>query len=112
MKQTWHNSNADMTDENYKQEMLIFVEKFNKDAKKFLIDSIGINKVIPVGLQEWVGQNIASKLISQVEKAAFIVPEDIFEEVSIEQTNEEHADTIEKTRYFSSIDDATKWLVS
>jgi len=110
MEQIWHNSNADMTDEDYKHEMLIFVEKFNQSANKFLIDSTGINKVIPVELQEWVGQNIASKLINQVDKAAFIVPGNIFEEVSIEQTNEEHADAFEKTKYFSSLDDANEWL--
>lgn len=110
MEQKWHNNGRDMTDDDYKLEMQHFLTNFHPKADKFLVDSTGLNLIVNTELQQWVGQRIASKLIDKVNKAAFLVPSDIFEEVSIEQANVANPAAVDKTEYFDSAVEAMQWL--
>ncbi|MEA2041240.1 MAG: STAS/SEC14 domain-containing protein [Bacteroidota bacterium] len=112
MEQKWHNINNEMTDEDYKTEMKIFLSKFHEDTDRFIVDTQNIDMLINTDLQKWLGEMTAPKLVNKVKKAAFLVSSDIFLDISIEQANASNPLTEIKTEYFDNALEAIKWVAS
>lgn len=95
----------------YLQKWAEFVEHYQPVA--FLVDSRQGHKVITPDLQEWHDQTIVPSYIrGGVRKIAFILPQDIFAVVSLEQTfSEENALNELRTGYFEDSQKAREWLL-
>jgi len=102
-----------MNDEEYRKESLNFLKTANTcKAYGNLIDTQDFQFTIVPKTQEWLNTIVFPKLIATgVKKMAFLVTEELFAQVSIEQTMEE--DTAKEgfqTYYFKNRDEAMLWL--
>lgn len=69
--------------------------------------------VIDPEMQEWIDDNINQKEIEiGVRFEAFLMPGDLVEQLSVQQTMEEQYGQSIETQYFSERDTALKWLMS
>lgn len=69
--------------------------------------------VIDLELQEWIDAIINKKEIELgVEFEAFVMPQDLINQLSIEQTMEEQHGKIIETAFFSDKNEALEWLSS
>lgn len=109
----WENENGDMTIEEYKEEMLIFLNTIeSRKPLNTLVDTRTFALVIAPELQEWVDKNISIKINKIIDKLAFVLPEDIFTQVSIQQAiDEEEGQNYNNVSYFESIDKARAWFI-
>jgi hypothetical protein len=80
----------------------------------FLVDSRRGHVIMTPDIQTWHDQTIVPRYINAgVEKIAFILPKDIFEATSLEQTfGEEEAKSKLETQFFEDLDEARAWLYS
>jgi hypothetical protein len=80
----------------------------------FLVDSRRGHVLMTPDIQEWHDHNIVPRYINAgVEKIAFILPKDIFEAASLEQTfSEDEAKSKLETQFFEDIEEARVWLYS
>lgn len=111
-KYTWQTATEDMTEEEYHEQNDIILETVNEhNIRKHLLDTRKFNFAITPEIQEVVVQRFFAPLtLLGDQKAAFLVPEDIFAQVSLEQVMEEEASGTLKTRYFEDEDAAKTWL--
>ncbi|MCS6822033.1 MAG: STAS/SEC14 domain-containing protein [Microscillaceae bacterium] len=108
---------GDLTEEQYKENMKILVEWILKlPPVHFNLVYPNLNFPITPELQEWTKSNVflAVDRHKRLKKAAFIVPQEVFDQIvteflSVEQTMEENFDLFE-TRYFTSEKDAYMWF--
>ncbi len=111
---TWLKSTATMNEEEFKEEMINLAELVIKHKARFLLSSTKdmLFPIVPE-LQEWITQNIAPKIMhSGFQKQAIIIPEDIFAQMSLEQTIEdiEKEEHTHKTKFFTTNEEALKWF--
>ncbi|MCU0446610.1 MAG: hypothetical protein MUE85_17015 [Microscillaceae bacterium] len=99
------------------QEFMNYLEKWcdlieSNQPRGFLVDSRKGHVVMTPDIQEWHDHTIVPCYINAgVKKVAFILPEDIFEATSVEQTFEEaQASHDLQTQFFDDIDEARIWL--
>jgi len=113
LEQCWTNQEGNMSVEDYKIDMfnyLKFVEKYN--IKNALINTELFGFSITPDIQEWIDKNIAVKANCIVKKIAFVLPSDIFAQVSIQQTmDEKEGVKYQNVNYFENINDAEKWIL-
>ncbi|MCS6968959.1 MAG: STAS/SEC14 domain-containing protein [Cytophagales bacterium] len=107
---------GNMTEEEYKANMHILVEWMLKlPGVRFTLVYPNLNFPITPDLQEWTKLNVFEPTAHKgLEKAAFIVPPAVFEQImieflSVEQTMEE-AHGIFQVKYFTSEEEAFKWF--
>lgn len=99
------------------------IEEFKDDLQKFLkiVEQIkpiknvwnlsNFELTINLDLQEWIDTTINQKEIELgVKYEAFIMPENIINQLSIEQTMEEQHGQSIKTKYFSDSNEALEWI--
>ncbi len=114
LEQVWTDETNLMTDDEYKIDMyhyLKFVEKYQLSLA--LIDTQKFQYLIPIRIQTWVDKKIAARANKIVKHIAFIVPKDIFAQVSVQQTMEESEGICyQNIRYFENKEEAKKWLLS
>lgn len=80
-------------------------------GKKALLDNRDFLFTITPELQEWQAKHIFPKAIKQgLEKVAIIMSQELFSQMSIEQTIEEHEEIEVITCYFDDISKAKEWL--
>ncbi|SFF49072.1 hypothetical protein [Thermoflexibacter ruber] len=110
---TWQENTKLMTEEQYRNEQLQtrdFCLK-NKPAK-LCVNTQNLFFVITPDLQVWTDVNLVQPLIEQgVSRFAFIMPEDIFTQVSIQQAVEENPQQLESTRFFDKEAEGMSWLL-
>lgn len=115
----WFESSEQMQDEDYKQTMSLYLERYNEkvpenleflpaliDTRKFLFG------IIPE-LQEWTNTEIYPyfKINSSKSKVAFLASEDFIAQLSLEQTtDEEYSQEAMNIRHFAHEKEALKWL--
>lgn len=102
-----------MTEEEYRKESLNFLEIADKyQSKGNLIDTRDFQYIISPDMQEWLNTAVFPKLMATgVQKMAFLVTEELFAQVSIEQTmNEEAAKEGFQTHFFENREAAMSWL--
>ena len=102
----------DITEEQYKKEILESVELIKKYRPKYFLYDASRPKyqVVHPELQKWLYENSMKITAQIVEKEAVIVNEDILVQHSIKQTLDE--DKVGKTarKMFLSKEEAMKWL--
>lgn len=77
---------------------------------KNLSDARTFRLAISPELQTWIAENIFQKKGEEIIKQyAFVIPQSIFAQISVEQMMEE-SDREDFTRYFDNMQDAEKWL--
>jgi len=109
----WFKTTEEMTDEQYKTDMLKFAELAILHKPKYhLIISVNFLYTITIGMQDWTNSTIFPKLISAgITKIAFLVSNEILSQLSIEQTLEENNASTFAIKYFDIEADAKKWLL-
>ncbi len=112
--QVWKNYDETMTEEDFKKGMLDsnkLVDKYMPN--KSMVDSRYMNFIVTPELQKWVDTNITGEANVFLRKVAFIVPEDLFAQISIQQTNEEEEGSkYEGLGYFTTKEEALEWLLN
>jgi len=112
IEQIWTNSEGMMSKEEYKSIMLThlkYVELYK--IQKVLVDARELGLTLTPDLQEWIDENITARMNKYVKWISFIVPEELFAKVSIEQTMEEdEGKNIEGVHYFDDEQEARDWL--
>ena len=114
IEMTWLPSTDNMTEEEYKQEFLNYLDIILKvRPKKIIADTRNMFFSIVPELQEWTNQTIfPASLEMGLNKAAFVLSQEMIPQMSIEQTMEEHEGVKFTTRYFDDKEDAKEWLLS
>lgn len=111
--QLWTNETGEMEEEDYKNEMLNYLN-FVKiySAITVLIDLKQFNFPIDPKVQIWVDINIAVYANKIVKKIAFVLPQDIIVELSIDQVmTEKEGQNYKALNYFNNQETAKEWLL-
>lgn len=105
---------AEFGDEEFKYSMLEVANiASNHTVRGILVDARRFSFTISLGVQEWYDANIVPKhLAAGIKKMAFLLPEDVMAQVSIELTMDEEQAKSQETRYFDTYENAEKWLIS
>jgi len=111
--QEWHNIESKMAAEDYKEGMQSFMALAEQyQAKQVLVDTFQLRFLVSPELQAWVDQEISAKASKIIDRIAFLLPSDLFEQVSIQQTMEEDAGrTYKAVEYFDEYETAENWLM-
>lgn len=111
--QLWTNETGHMEEEDYKSEMLNylnFVQKYT--ISKALINLQQFNFTIAPQLQIWVDTNIAIHANKIVGRIAFVLPQDIMVELSVDQVmTEKEGKNYKALNYFDNPKTAKDWLL-
>lgn len=110
----WTTETAYFTEEEYQYEHQVIGNVSEEyQVVGHLIDTFLFRFTIPPNMQEWVGANLFPRLAkSGTQKMSFVVPPDVFSQVSIQQTMEEDTDHIFQIKYFDNLEDAHNWLMA
>jgi len=105
---------ARMQENDYKEEAVEWLKIIQSEKPKFqLVDDRNMKFVINVKLQDWINENlIAPAVKASIRKTAFIVTNEIFSQVSIEQTLDDNKERVLQINYFENEKDAKDWLFS
>ncbi len=108
----WINT-AEMTDKEYREELLKQIVEIEKhQVQKMLLDTSKFEFSISPQTQDWNNKNILSRVIAVgLKKAALLLTEDLFGQISIEQNMEEEKTGAFAIRYFQTLEDAMQWLI-
>lgn len=109
----WTTETAFFTEAEYQHEHKVIGDVSEQyKVVNHLIDTFHFRFTIPPHLQEWVGANLFPRLEkSDTQKMSFVVPPDVFAQVSIQQTMEEDTRHIFQIHYFENTEDAHDWLL-
>jgi len=113
IEQHWTNVKKKMSIAEYQDEMFNYL-KFTSQykTKNALINALDFGFLITPEVQRWVDENIAQKANEIVENIAFVLPDDFFANVSIQQTMGEHEGMkYQNIRYFKTLESAKEWLL-
>lgn len=112
MHNVWLSDSFTMSPQNYKEELLKLVQLIEEqNATKQLINTLNFQFTIDIELQEWTDEYITKKnKEAGIRKVAFIIAEEIFSQMSIEQTMDGDEGKIMDVRYFTSEQEASEWL--
>ena len=115
LEEHWDNSNGNMSTEGFKKTIVNYMELVNLHTiQKSLINTKKFNFLIDPKVQEWQNTEVFSKINKAVERIGFIVPDNIFEQVAIEQVMDE-SDAVKnhnEVKYFTTEVEARTWLLS
>jgi len=108
----WQAGSENISDELFKSYLLDFVQLFDLyQVKGFLVDSRKGHITMDEEIQRWHDQEIAPVYThNNIEKIAFVMPLDIFAEVSISQAFDEATGSTLTTNYFDDLDLALAWI--
>lgn len=113
IEETWHSASKEMTEEEFKDEILKTLKYMNENRPKFyLVNSKDLKFAIAPKVQEWMHQNFIIPFVKiGVKKAAFVISEELVTEMSVEQTTEEDKEGKFKRQFFNNYEKALKWLI-
>jgi len=101
-----------MTSEQFKQEMLIFVEMCKKYLpSRELVYLLEMKYTIVPEVQEWMNKEIFPHYENIIKRMAFLLPVEVFPQVSVSQTMEEEVGQKFVQKYFDNEQDAIDWLM-
>ncbi|TAG40730.1 MAG: STAS/SEC14 domain-containing protein, partial [Cytophagia bacterium] len=109
---------GNITDENYKEGMLLLVEKilFFQPIRRIMVYP-NLNFLISPDLQKWMIDNVFEPTnVNKVEKIAFFIPDNLLEKVMIEflavmRIMEDTRKDAYQLKYFDDEDEAYRWLL-
>lgn len=110
----WFKTTAEMTDEQYKNDMLKFSELAVLHKPQYhLIKSVNFLYTITVEMQEWTDNTIFPQLIKAgIKKIGFLVSAELISQLSIEQALDEENASAFAVKYFDDENEAKKWLLA
>jgi len=114
MEMNWLPETKNINDDEYKQEFLNYLEKMLAyKAKKVIPDTKEFFFTVTVELQEWTSHTIFPSLVERglAKAVAFVMPEELITQLSIEQAMEEGDGVKFITRYFDNKEEAKKWIL-
>jgi len=112
LEQVWINNSESMTTEDFKSTMLSYVGLYKQyDIEYLLVDSREMRYLVEPKVQRWVNEHIITVIMLHIKKLAFLLSNDIFEEVSIRQAMEEQESLPFETKYFADEQQAREWLM-
>lgn len=102
-----------ISDEDYQKDLLLWRDVILEHQPKFqLVDMRHNNYTISPEMQAWInGSLMAPARKAGMKKVAFLVSEDLFAQVSIEQSMEEEEGKQFQTFYFEEENEAMEWLL-
>ncbi len=101
-----------MKTEDFKKEMLIFAEKCEEyKPEKELVHLLDMKYAIVPDVQDWMNNSIFPRYKNIIKRMAFLMPEDLLAQMSVEQTMEEETGEGFTQAYFDSEQKARKWLM-
>ncbi len=110
---TWTDETENAKDEDFKKwniELLHAVEQ-NKSIG-IVSNTLKYQFVVNLKLQDWSGENLFAPLAKAGLKiTAMILPDGMFQQVSIEQLMDESEDGGLKIKYFTDLEKGEKWLL-
>ncbi len=102
----------EMEEGEYKRLMLKWAEEieFYKPAYQ-LVNYMNFRRPIPTHLRQWVNENLIDPAFNTgIKKLAFIISQDFYVQVSLEQIMQEKEGKKFKLKYFDNETDAENWL--
>ncbi len=103
---------SDMSDENFKQEMILFAEICEKyTPTRDLVNLINMNYSIVPKMQEWVNTEVFPRFMNTIDRMALVMPFGIFQLVALEQTMEEETAQNFYQKYFDNEEEALEWVM-
>jgi hypothetical protein len=108
----WLATNEDMTDDEYKAEMLHILHLFREyQVQNVILDALDSKFVITLQLQEWVNKHIIAVAAAEgLKRVLVILSQDLVPNISMEQMFEEDPNKLFHTHYCQSVSDAQDWL--
>jgi hypothetical protein len=112
MQYHWQAANAQMTENEYKAEMLHILHLFRQyRVQNVILDALESKFVITIQLQEWVNKNIIAVAAAEgLKRVLIILSQDLIPNLSMEQMFEEDPHKTFHTHYCPTVADAQKWL--
>ena len=108
----WKPATEDMEEDEFKEEISYqakYAEEYH--PTKFLVNSTKLQFSITPQLQDWAQKTVFTRLIEAgVRKTAFVMPEDLVAQLSVEQAMEEEEGLQFVSRYFDNDKEALEWL--
>jgi len=113
MQNTWGSESIYMTADEYKSNLEKLVNLIQQHkATKQLINTLNFEFTIDIELQEWTDEQVSQKnRDAGIKKVAFVIAEEIFPQMSIEQTMEPNEGSKMDVRYFTTPEEAHTWLL-
>lgn len=113
MHNTWKSDSLTMTPDDYRTDLIKLVNLVEKHSPtKQLINTKEFAFTIDIDLQQWTDEEVNKKnREAGVEKAAFVIAEEIFTQMSIEQAMEGNEGADINIRYFTTEEEAHDWLL-
>ncbi|WP_026998252.1 hypothetical protein [Eisenibacter elegans] len=104
----------DLNNDVFKEEMQTYVQHFkNLKPLRAIVNNKDMRFALSPDLQEWHAQNVFPQCVEAgVKKAAILVTEDIFAQVSVEQLMEEESSGAFEVQYFEDAKLAKEWLLA
>ncbi len=114
IEMTWLPPTDSMTEDEYKKEFLNYLDIIlSLRPKKIIADTRTMFFPIRPEIQEWINQTIFPPSLEMgLNKAAFVMSEEMISQISIEQTMEENEGVKFITRYFDNKEEAKEWILS
>jgi hypothetical protein len=102
----------EMTDEDFKEEIISWVELVEKyNPENLIADTRKFNYTVSVELQEWNEKKVFPRLANAgVKKFAVIESEELVAQLSLEQTMDVAGDVMQH-QFFTSQDEARAWML-
>ncbi len=105
-------TDAEITEEIYKEEVLVWMDKLNKyQPDNVYVDGRKLKLIITPDLQNWVdGTLMKTAIDNSIKKVAYIISPDLFTQVSVEQAFDMEEGKKLNFHYFTTSEDAEKWI--
>lgn len=105
-------TNAPMTDEDFRRDILIWVEQCEKYRIQNMIADTRLFKfAVTPELQEWTNTVTFPRIIAAgLKKFAIVESADMLAQLSLEQTMDEESTGVFASRFFGTVEDAMKWI--
>ncbi len=102
----------DMDPEEFKKEMNIFAGMCEEHKpERELVHLLDMKYVIVPEVQEWMNNEIFPRYENIIKRMAFLVPSELFTQISVEQTMDEESGQKFVQQYFETENEARKWLM-
>jgi len=113
---TWHEKSAEMTENQYFNELTVFVDLLHAHQPAYILTDLRtMFFAIPPDMQDQTNASLVPTLIKGGnKKSAFLVSQDLFSQISVEQAVEDiHQQSTPvpfQTRFFDKMEEAKQWL--
>ena len=109
----WLSNSKNMKEDDFRRELTNYKALVLKlQAEKVIVDSSDLHFVIPPHLQTWMAKEIftAYPLVG-MKKKAFLMPQDFFTQISMEQHLEEDKTYFFQSAFFDDFEKAYRWVM-